>query len=231
MRAVHTEASRLAPSFSVGWMENKILALHAQSMRPSAKRANTSLGQLRAQDKVCPDTAREPAQGKAVQKKKRRSQILVSTKKELERAKKPPTKVPPIKVQIERILEFTLRSERRLVELGAGCSPPNTASDSITFWKHVSCDMRMKFGMTRQHVANVLNTSKSGDELISLKVISRPCEGRAEQHYYIIRVKEGQTNIYDNTAFKSLVGDNVALSSSGVLTRDWVNEVFGFFFW
>ena len=31
--------------------------------------------------------------------------------------------------------------------------PPNTASDSIMFMNTFPVDMRMKFGMTRQHVA------------------------------------------------------------------------------
>ena len=41
-------------------------------------------------------------------------------------------------------------------------------------------NMRMKFVMTFTRCC-VLNTSKSGDELICVKL----CEGRAEQHYHI----------------------------------------------
>ena len=42
-------------------------------------------------------------------------------------------------------------------------------------------------------------------------------------------MKERQNDIYYITAFSSLVGDNVALSSSGALTRDWVNEFWAIF--
>ena len=73
--------------------------------------------------------------------------------------------------------------------------PPNTASDSITFLNTFLVGMRMKFGMTRPHVAVYFNTSKSGDELISMKenvrtvlrkgqnnITTSLCDGRADQH-------------------------------------------------
>ena len=44
----------------------------------------------------------------------------------------------------------------------------NTASDYNTFPITFPDNMRMKFDMTRQHVAK-FNTLKSGDELISLR--------------------------------------------------------------
>ena len=44
----------------------------------------------------------------------------------------------------------------------------NTASDNNTFPITFPDNMRMKFDMTRQHVAK-FNTLKSGDELINLK--------------------------------------------------------------
>ena len=56
-----------------------------------------------------------------------------------------------------------------------------------------------------------LDRVKEGQDDITTSL----CGRRAEQHYNII-------------AFSSLVGGNVALSFSGVLTRDWVN-VFLFF--
>ena len=52
-----------------------------------------------------------------------------------------------------------------------------TASDLNTFTNTILINMRMKFVMT--------TTTKSDDELISLKETFGPCEGRAEQHYYI----------------------------------------------
>ena len=52
-----------------------------------------------------------------------------------------------------------------------------TASDLNTFTNTFVINMRMKFVMT--------STSKSYDELISLKDMFGLCEGRAEQHYYI----------------------------------------------
>ena len=59
----------------------------------------------------------------------------------------------------------------------------NTASDSIMFTITLPINMLMKFGKTCQHV--VLNTLKSGDEVICLKETCGPYEGRAEQHYHI----------------------------------------------
>ena len=46
----------------------------------------------------------------------------------------------------------------------------------------------------------------------------------AEQHYYIICVKEGQNDLYHNTVCSSLVGHNGALSCGCVLARNLVNE-------
>ena len=52
-----------------------------------------------------------------------------------------------------------------------------TASNLNTFTNMFFINMRMKFAMT--------TTTKSGDELTSLKETFGLCEGRAEQHYYI----------------------------------------------
>ena len=52
-----------------------------------------------------------------------------------------------------------------------------TASDLNAFTNTFLINVRMKFVMTI--------TTKSGDELISLKETVGLCEGRAEQHYYI----------------------------------------------
>ena len=59
----------------------------------------------------------------------------------------------------------------------------NTASDLNTFTDTFPDNMRMKFVMTLTRCC-VLNTSKSGDDLISMKETCGLCEGRAEQHYY-----------------------------------------------
>ena len=56
----------------------------------------------------------------------------------------------------------------------------NTAPDSITF----PVDTLMKFVMTPTRCC-VFDTSKSRGQLISWKEPYGPCEGRAEQHYYI----------------------------------------------
>ena len=52
-----------------------------------------------------------------------------------------------------------------------------TASDLNTFTNTFLINMRMKFVMT--------TTTKSDDELVSLKETFGLCEGRAGQHYYI----------------------------------------------
>ena len=52
-----------------------------------------------------------------------------------------------------------------------------TTSDLNTFTNTFLINMRMKFVTT--------TTTKSGDELISLKETFGLCEGRAEQHDYI----------------------------------------------
>ena len=59
----------------------------------------------------------------------------------------------------------------------------NTASDLNTFTDTFPDNMRMKFVMALTRCC-VVNTSKSGDELIRRK--RADCvTGRAEQHYYI----------------------------------------------
>ena len=65
-------------------------------------------------------TARETAQAKLSQAKNGCPKSWSRCPEEgIGESQKAPGEVPPIKVQIERILEFSLRSERRLAELGA----------------------------------------------------------------------------------------------------------------
>ena len=58
-----------------------------------------------------------------------------------------------------------------------------TASDLNTFKITFPVNMRMK--SVKITTRRWFNTSKSGDELISMKETFGLCEGRAEQHYYI----------------------------------------------
>ena len=58
-----------------------------------------------------------------------------------------------------------------------------TASDLNTFTITFPDNVRMKSVMTTTRCW--FNSSKSGDELISMKETCGLCEGRAEQHYYI----------------------------------------------
>ena len=68
-----------------------------------------------------------------------------------------------------------------------GCEdrcPPNTASELNTFTDTFPDNRTVKFVVTITRCC-VLNTSKSGDELISMKETCGLREGRAEKHYYI----------------------------------------------
>ena len=119
----------------------------------------------------------------------------------------------------------------------------NTASDLNTFTDTFPDNMRMKIVMTITRCC-VLNTSKSGDELISMKETGRttllhPCESDLN-HVRIWLVSSALYSVEGrvwtaHTAIKSrgchrfpllsalwLVGDSVAVSLRCVWTRDWM---------
>ena len=73
---------------------------------------------------------------------------------------------------------------QQFVEHRCGGAEDRCPSDFNTFTNTFPDDTRRKFVMTTTRCC-VLDTSKSGDELISVKETYGPCEGRAEQHCYI----------------------------------------------
>ena len=93
---------------------------------------------------------------------------------------------PAILSPKEEALRGWRHSSRICLLLRKIAAHQNPASDTIAFLDTFLVVMLMNF-LVR------LNTSKSGDELISLKETCGPCEGRAEQQYYISVWKKGRT--------------------------------------
>ena len=106
-----------------------------------------------------------------------------------------------------------------------------TASDLNTFTITSPDNMRMKSVMTTTRCW--FKTSKSGDELISVKETFGVCEGRAKQHYNIPVRATSSTCVFAHTTVTSrgcqhfpllsalwLVGDSDAVSLRCVWTRD-----------
>ena len=60
-----------------------------------------------------------------------------------------------------------------------------TASDLNTFTCTITFPVNMRMKSVKITTRRWFNTSKSGDELISMQDTFGLCEGRAEQHYYI----------------------------------------------